>query len=328
MSGHPGPYHFDPHPFAWAVLVAVAVAVVAGHRWLAGRSVQPISWPRRQVIAFAGGWAVAAVALTWPVGDLAAHWSLTALVTQRVLLVLAATPLVLLGLPYDVLERLTRPAIIDTVLTWLRRPLIAIITVTTLLVGSMAAPFVAAQSRSVWARGLFDLVVLTAGVVLWVPVLGRIPGIFRLRPVVRFGYLMVQAVVPAFLSFVFILSGHAIYATFLRSHQAIGLRPLNDQQVAGFVSKLSMLVVLITVGGVVLSRATATKDELGADEPLVWADVERQFQRAERRKVARRVPTGEPADRSTHRLDRSGGHGSIDSLGGYEPPGDSAPPAT
>ena len=323
-----GPYHFDPHPFTWAILVAVAVAVVAGHRWLAGRSVQPISWPRRQVTAFFAGWGVAAVALTWPLGDLAAHWSLTALVTQRVLLVLAVTPLVLLGLPYDVLERITRPTIVDTVLTWLRRPLAAIITVTALFVGSMAVPFVDAQSSSVWARGLFDLVVLTAGVVLWIPVLGRIPGIFRLRPVVRFGYLMVQAVVPAFLSFVVILSGHAIYATFVHSHQAIGLRPLNDQQVAGFVSKLSMLVVLVTVGGVVLSRATATRDQLGGEEPLLWADVERQFQRAERQRDARRAPVDGKPDRRTHRSNRPGGRGSIDSLGTYDPPGDSTPPDT
>ena len=49
------------------------------------------------------------MALTWPLADLAAHWSLTALVTQRLILVLVVAPLLLLGLPYDVIQWLTRP---------------------------------------------------------------------------------------------------------------------------------------------------------------------------------------------------------------------------
>ena len=43
-----------------------------------------------------------------------------------------------------------------------------------------------------------------------------------------------------------------------------------------------MLFVLLIVGAVVLSRAPRSEDELAADEPLVWADVERQFERVDR----------------------------------------------
>jgi hypothetical protein len=124
--------------------------------------------------------------------------------------------------------------------------------------------------------------ILIAGLILWIPVLGRIPGILRLKPVVRFGYLVFQAVVPAFLSFIFIFSRHPLYGEFARSHEAIGFGPLNDQQIAGFVSKLSMLFVLLTVGAVVLARAPVSEEEFGPDDPLVWADVERQFERADR----------------------------------------------
>ena len=68
----------------------------------------------------------ALVALTWPVADLAAHWSLTALVIQRLILILAVAPMLLLGLPYDVLERITRPALVDAALNRCRRPATAI----------------------------------------------------------------------------------------------------------------------------------------------------------------------------------------------------------
>jgi putative membrane protein len=232
--------------------------------------------------AFGGAWLLSAAALTWPLGAVAAHWSLTALVLQRVVLVLAVAPLLLLGLPYDLIVWLTRPRWVDAVLLRLHRPLVAIPLVTVVLVGSMVPALVRAQADSPWARGLLDLAMVGAGLVLWLPVLGRIPGIPRLRPVIRFGYLVAQAVVPAFLSFIYIFSNHPLYPQFARSHAAIGLRPLNDQQIAGFVSKLSMLLVLLIVGAVVLSRAPRSDEELVGTEPLVWADVERQFERADR----------------------------------------------
>jgi putative membrane protein len=291
-----GPYAWDPHLMAWVVLVVAGAAVIIGHRRLERSSERPIVWTRRQMMAFGGAWVSAAVALTWPLGSVAAHWSLTALVVQRLVLVLVVAPLVVLGLPYDLIQWLTRPRAVDAVLLRILRPPVAIPIVTVLLVGSMIPTLVRAQASSPVARGFLDLGLVVAGLVLWLPVLGRIPGIPRLKPVVRFGYLVAQAVVPAFLSFIYIFSNHPLYPVFSHSHAALGLRPLNDQQIAGFVSKLSMLFVLLIVGAVVLSRAPRSEDELIAGEPLVWADVERQFERVDRA-AGRSVPveSGEPA---------------------------------
>ncbi len=283
MGVDAGPYAWRPHVVAWAVLAGVTALVIIGHRRLSRSGDQPIPWTRRQIATFTGAVAASVVALTWPLADLAAHWSLAALVTQRLILLLAVAPLLLLGVPYDVLRWSTRPAFIDGILTRLQRPALAIITVTIVVVGSMAPALVRAQSDSLAARGALDLAIVVAGLVLWLPVLGRVPGIRRVRPIVRFCYLVVQAVVPGFLSFVYIFSNHALYPEFAKSHAAIGLRPLNDQQIAGFISKLTLLLVLLSVGGVVLARAPVTEEEFGASDPLVWADVERQFERADRR---------------------------------------------
>lgn len=226
------------------------------------------------------------------------------------IVVLVVAPLLLLGLPYDVIRWLTRPPAVDAVLVRLQRPPVAIITVTVLLIGSMTPAMVRAESSSVVAQGLLEVTVLGAGLVLWIPVLGRIPGILRLKPVVRFGYLVAQAVVPAFLSFIFIFSRHPLYGEFARSRAAIGLRPLNDQQLAGFVSKLSMLFVLLIVGAVVLARAPRTDEEFPSSDPLVWADVERQFERADRRGMTGPVeqfPPGGPA--ADHDLSERGRRG-------------------
>lgn len=270
---------FDLHAVTWALLLAAVSLTIAGHRHLLRSNERPIHWSRRQIGCFAGACAALALALTWPVADLATHWSLTALVTQRLILVLAVAPMLLLGLPHDIVERVTRPIMMDAVLIRLRRPPVAIVSVTVVLVGSMAPRVVQAQASSPWVRGVVSALTLVAGLVLWLPVVGRVPGIPRLKPIVRFGYLAAQAVVPAFLSFVLILAPRPLYGTFARSQLAIGLRPLNDQQIAGFVSKLGMLIVLLTVGTVCLLQ---TDERSETDDPLVWADVQRQFERADR----------------------------------------------
>jgi hypothetical protein len=196
---------------------------------------------------------------------------------------LAAAPLLLTGLPDDVIVRSTRPALIDSTLVRITRPPAAVIFVTVILVGSMTPTLVAAQAHSPSARGLLAVVVLVAGVVLWLPIIGRIPGIARPRPMIRAVYLVAQAVIPVFLSFVFILATRPLYPEFARSKRVIGLRPLNDQQISGFESKLAFLITLLIVAGVILSRAPDSDDDLGPEDPLVWADIERHFERIDRR---------------------------------------------
>jgi hypothetical protein len=101
---------------------------------------------------------------------------------------------------------------------------------------------------------------------------------------------------------------------------AIGLRPLNDQQVAGFVSKLTMLFTLLTVGAVVLARASRNEDELGENDPLVWADVERQFERVDRRGIRPEGAEPGPSTDSPPGPDRS------EHTQGGADPGDREPP--
>jgi cytochrome c oxidase assembly factor CtaG len=288
------PYGFDLHPAAVIVILLGVVAVVAGHRRLARTATVSIPWTRRERWFFGGACAIALVATAWPLGNLAAHWSLTALVVQRLMLALAVAPLLLLGLPYDVIQWLTRPRLVDALLTRVERPPAAIATVTVVLVGSMVPAAVTAAASSLWLRALLDLVTVAAGLVLWIPVVGRVHGIRRPKPVVRFGYLVGQAIVPAFLSVVYIFSAHALYPTFSHSKEAVGMRPVVDQQIAGFVSKLSMIFVLLGVGAVVLAHASSSEEESEVDEPLVWADVERELERAARREARHGSELHEP----------------------------------
>lgn len=276
MTG--GPWAFHSHAAAWSALAVLGALFV-----LAGR---PARRTRRQRWQLTGGLLALALSLTWPLADLAARWSLTALLVQRLLLTLVVAPLLLLSLPLPLLARLTRPAPIDALVDLFSRPPVAVLTFSAVVIGTLVTPAVQAQASSDAWRGVFDALLLFAGVVLWVPVIGHLPGARRTSPVGRAAYLVVQSVLPNFPAVVFIFARHPLYAAFAHAHRAIGLSAVVDQQLAGIVAKVGTLPVLWTAAYRALARAQRAEERGMDDEPLYWADVERALERnarAERR---------------------------------------------
>ncbi|HVX20235.1 MAG TPA: cytochrome c oxidase assembly protein [Acidimicrobiales bacterium] len=283
------PWSFHPHPVAWALVVAVVVGYAVAVRrpgWAAGR---------RQVWAFAGGAATLLVAASWPLADLAAHWLLVALVLQRLLLMVAAPALFLLGLPQPVVVAATRPAPVDAAVRVLSRPPVAVVVVTAVAVGTLTTGAVDAQSSSVAARAGLDLLVLASGFVLWLPVLLRLPGTPRPSALGRGGYLIAQSIVPSFLAVVWIFAHHPLYPTYGTHGRVLGLAPVADQQIAGFVAKLGTIAALWTVAFVVITRSQQS-GPAPEEEPLTWADVERQLERVARHERRHGGGPAEPAD--------------------------------
>jgi putative membrane protein len=284
-----GPWAFHLHLGAYVAVVALGVLYLVVARAGAsgpGHADSPMTRvgapSRRQRWQLAGALVALLVALSWPVADLAAHWSLTALLIQRLIFVLVAAPLLLLAVPVPALGRLTRPAPVDAAVDFLTRPVVAMITFTVIVVGTLAVPAVQAQASSALWRAFFDVLLLLAGWVLWVPVLGRVPGARRASPVGRAAYLVVQSLLPNFPAVIFVFSRHPFYAAFAHAHLAIGLDSLNDQQLAGIVAKVATLPVLWTAAWRAFAQAERA-DRLGLDEEtLTWAEVERDLLRSER----------------------------------------------
>ena len=280
------PWTFHLHAVTWLVVLALGLAYGDAVRRTGGAS-------RRHIVATAGALVLLLVALTWPLADLAAHWSLTALVCQRLLLILAVPPLLIIGLPPRLLARLTRPAAVDAVVRRCgdsnytggsAKAVVTVIAVATLTTGAVEA-----QGSSVWARSALDLALLVAGLVLWTPVLTEVPGADRPSALGRAGYLIVQSIVPSFLAVVWIFAKHPLYPHFAHGPELLSVSPLMDQQIAGFVAKFGTIAVLWTVAFVSMTRAQHTVTTGGDPDPLLWSDVERHLERAERKERRRRA---------------------------------------
>jgi cytochrome c oxidase assembly factor CtaG len=146
-----------------------------------------------------------------------------------------------------------------------------------MLPGAIAA----ASSNGLARIGVLAITVLT-GIVLWLPVIDRVPGVTRLPLMGKAGYLFAQSIAPTFLSFAWIFASRPLYGSLHGQAAAVGLSPLADQQAAAYLSKLGTFGVLWTVAFILFSRAGDGED---VEEPqLHWADVERALERADRRR--------------------------------------------
>lgn len=274
MSSSPWSFHL--HLFTWLVVGGAALAYFVASRRAGGAS-------RRQALSAVAALVLALVALTWPLADLATQSSLTALVVQRLLLLLGIPPLLMTGLPARLVARLTRPPAVDWVVRRCARPSIAVAVVTVIAVATLTTPAVEAQASSGWARIGLDTALLLAGVVLWTPVLSELPGTDRPSALGRAGYLIIQSIVPSFLAIVWIFARRPLYPHFAVGPNLLGVSPVLDQQLAGFVAKFGTIAVLWTVAYVFV-RQTDPKSARDVDtDPLTWADVQRHLERVERR---------------------------------------------
>jgi cytochrome c oxidase assembly factor CtaG len=259
------------HPALVGVLAGVLLAYAFVTRTSATRS---------ERARFASGLAVLWLACAWPLGDLAAHVSLSAAVTQRLLVLLAATPLLVSALPVDDVARWTRPRVVDATVHALGHPAAAIVVVTVVGTITLMPAVVDWGATGSLAGGAVLAVTLGVGVVLWLPILGRVPGGRRLSDVAKGGYLLAASLVVTSLSFIWIFSRHVLYPSFAHQQAVLGLSAIDDQQLAGYVAKLGAYLPLWLTAFVLFARSGDAMSE--DDATLRWVDVQRELERADR----------------------------------------------
>jgi cytochrome c oxidase assembly factor CtaG len=262
------------HPALYGVLIAAVGVYTLATRPDLFRATGPMR--RRFTFAIV----VLLVAYGWPLGDLASHVSLSALVVQRLLVLLGAAPLLLTSLPVNLAAALTRPALVDRAVAASSRPAVAILVVSVVGSVSLTPAVLTWASSSPGAGALLAVVNLAIGFVLWLPVLSVVPGTRRLRHVSKGAYMFVSSLVVTSLSVVWIFARHPMYGSFSHQESILGISPIVDQQLAGFIAKLGAYAPMWTIAFVLLARDSGEEDE---DQTLRWVDVQRELERGDRR---------------------------------------------
>jgi cytochrome c oxidase assembly factor CtaG len=263
---------FDWHPLVLTVILGVGLV----HHVL-------VSSPRQRRLAQYALLALLVVTM-WPIGDLAASVSLCVATAQRLVIMLFVAPFLLLSIPTAALGRFTRPAPIDFVVRTFAHPGVAFVTVTVVGTATLATPVVDWGARSTYGRDLILLTVLMVGFVLWIPALAIMPGTRRLSPAARAGYVFASSIFVTSLSFIWIFSQHPLYPALHHQEALLHIKPLFDQQLAGFVAKLGCYIPMWWVAFVIFFGAEGRGQPV-EETPLHWADVERELLRIDRQRA-------------------------------------------
>ena len=270
--------------FTWHVPAIVALVVA----YVVFRS---FATTRRRHFEIVGVLAAAAAVLLWPMGNLAQSVSLSAAVVQRLVLMILVVPVLVASVPTGVVERLTRPRLVDAVTYQLARPVVAMLFVT--FVGTMTLMPVTIDwaAHSWFGNAVVIVATVIAGVVLWVPALSVLPGARHLSPAGRAGYVFVSALVVTSFSFIWILATHSLYPGLNGQEAILGVSAVFDQQFAGFLAKLGSYFPMWAISFAIFLKADAAEHST-EESPLHWADVERHLLRVDRqRKRAQRRAT-------------------------------------
>ena len=199
---------------------------------------------RSQVITFLLGVVLLYGATGSPMHELAETYLASAHMLQHVLLMLGVAPLLLAGTPSWVWQALFRATGTLAVARMLTRPLVAMSIFNAVFLLTHLPVTVDLQLR----EGEFHLLVhaaqLGSGLLMWSPILSRLPELPRISYPAQMVYLFVQSLLPAIVAAFITFSEHVFYASYETAPRIWGISPIEDQQFAGLIMKLLGSVIL------------------------------------------------------------------------------------
>lgn len=255
-------WSWSPQPYIGAWVILVAVLAVAGWWRLRGRHQEAEldaraaegltvgsgpypSSPAGRTVAFAFGLVGLWACLDWPLATLGAGYLATAQMVRQILMVMVVSPLLLFATPADLATRVVGWGRRLAVLRFVARPRFAVPFAALSLIAVNSPAVVDPLLRTPYGAFGMDLVWISAGFVLWMPVQCPHPGVKRLVGPAALTYLILQSVVPVLPGFFMTWADFPIYSTYELAPRAIaGFDAVNDQQAAAAVLQVGGMVLL------------------------------------------------------------------------------------
>ena len=243
-------FPFHVHMDVMGVVVASVGLYVYGVRRLAARhapSGEPVV-SGRQIAWFSTGIVLFLAVEMWPIHDIAEGSLYSFHMVEHLVLALVVPPALLKGTPWWLLRLLVRPIL--PVLRVLTRPIVALLLFNGVFALIHAPVLVEAMLGNEFMHFLIHASLMGAAFLMWWPVLGPIPDLPRLTPLMAMGYLFLQSLIPTIPASFLTFADQPVYKIYETLPRLWGLSALDDQLIAGLIMKIgggAILWVAITV---------------------------------------------------------------------------------
>ena len=279
----PSPWEWHPHVDVW-----VLVAALLGAYWLAVVRLGPSQVApgeavvtRRQVAFFVLGVGALWVHADYPVHDLGEHYLFSVHMVQHIGFTLIAAPLLLLGLPGWLVRWLLRPRVVHALWSRLARPLPAAVVYNVVTVLTHWPVVVNGSLRHHGVHLGVHALIFSSALLMWFPVVNRLPELPTMSYPGRMLYLFLQSVVPTVPASFLTFGDGVLYKFYASVPRPFPLSAIDDQQVAGALMKVYAGSLLWAVIIVLFFRWYASDQRDTRADVLTWDDVERELRRTE-----------------------------------------------
>jgi putative membrane protein len=243
---------------------------------------------RGNITAFCFGVGSLWIFAEYPIHDLAEHYLFSVHMVQHLVITMVAAPLLLLALPPWLMRLLlVEPRRVYRVARHVTRPVVAMVIFNAFLVLTHW-PVVTNETT---LNELFHLgvhvVMFATALILWMPMVNRLPELPRLSYPARMVYVFLQSFVPTVPASFLTFSTGIVYKAYVGHPELLGLKGITDQQIAGAVMKIGGGFVLWGLMGYTFFKWVAEEQTRDRDresgrlpEGLTWDDVSRELERS------------------------------------------------
>jgi putative membrane protein len=277
---------FHLHPDVWLVVAALVVSY-----WWALARLGPRLVPDGDRVATRGNlvcFGLAAGTLwvfaEYPIHDLAEHYLFSVHMLQHLVFTTVSAPLLLLSLPPWLMRRLlVTPRRVCRIVRQVTRPVVALVIFNGFLVLTHWPTVTNETTHNELFHFGVHVVMFSTALVLWMPMINRLPELPRLSYPARMVYLFLQSFVPTVPASFLTFSSGIVYHAYIGRPELLGISAITDQQVAGVLMKLgggAILWGLMTYTFFKWFSAEQARDRaerLPGD--LTWDDVARELER-------------------------------------------------
>jgi putative membrane protein len=247
-------FPFHVHYDVLGVIAGLVIGYVYGLRRLGARHAPPgePSVTRRQIAWFTTGIVLFAAVEAWPIHDIGEGSLYSFHMVEHLVLALIVPPALLKGTPSWLLQVVLRPLM--PVLRLFTRPMVALLAFNGVLAFMHSPAVVEAMLSSEPVHFLLHAALLGTATMMWFPVLGPIPDLPKLTPLMSMGYLFLQSLIPTIPASFLTFADEPVFPVYETLPRLWGLSVLDDQLIAGLIMKIGGGVVLWTAIAVIFFK--------------------------------------------------------------------------
>jgi putative membrane protein len=268
---------FDAFPFhvhydVLGVVGGLVIGYVYGLRRLAARHAPPgePAVTARQVAWFSAGVFLFAAVETWPIHDIGEGSLYSFHMVEHLVIALIVPPALLKGIPSWMLQLLVRPVM--PLLRFATRPIVALLAFNAVLAFMHSPAVVEAMLSSEPVHLLLHTALIATATLMWWPVIGPIPELPKLTPLMAMGYLFLQSLIPTIPASFLTFADEPVFPVYETLPRLWGLSVLDDQLIAGLIMKIGGGAVLWTAIAVIFFKWAFEEERAsGARRLEMWS---------------------------------------------------------